>query len=132
MNTILPTETFIYYDGVAVFSGTDPVGDHYIGMIIDASEDVDSYLVTKVSPEMLRRFRLGNVDLRALFLQSPDEEWYISRAEGRSGDPLVLEPQTGSLLDTDYLPDEGFILNDYVVGELALQQAGDRGKASNK
>ena len=131
MKTIFPTETFVYYDGVAVFAGTDPVGHHYIGMIIDTSEDVDSYLVTAVSPEMLQRFRLGNVDLRTLFLKSPDEEWYISRAERGPGNPLVLEPQTGSLLNTDYLPDEGFVLKDYVMGELALQQAGDRGKSIN-
>ena len=129
MKTILPTETFVYYDGVAVFAGMDPVGNHYVGMIIDASESTDSYIVAGVSPEMLRSFRLGDVDLRTLFLQSPDENWYISRAECRPGDPLVLEPQAGSLLDTGYLPDEGFVLTDYVVGELTLQQAGDRGKA---
>lgn len=131
MKTILPTETFVYYDGVAVFAGADPVGNHYIGMIIDASGAADSYLVTEASPEMLRRFRSGDVDLRTLFLQSPDEKWYISRAEGGPGDPLVLEPQSGTLLETDYLPDEGFVLKDYAPGELALQQAGNRGNAIN-
>ena len=128
MKTILPTETLVYYDGVAVFAGEDPIGGHYIGMIIDAVGTDDSYLVAGVSPEMLRQFRSGVIDLRTLFLRTPDEQWYISRADGGPGEPLVLEPQIGSLLATDYLPEEGFVLADAMADDLALQQAKERGK----
>lgn len=127
MRTIRPTETFVYYDGVEVFAGQDSIGGHYIGMIVDTIDSVDRYLVTGVLPERLRQFRSGVVDLRTLFLEAPDDEWYITRADGDPGQSLVLEPQSGSLLATDYLPAEGFLLEDVLVDDLALQQARERG-----
>ena len=127
MKTVHPTETLVYYDGVAVFAGRDSIGGHYIGMIIDTIEAVDRYLVTGVSPEKLRQFRSGTVDLRTLFLEAPGGEWFITCADGEPGQPLVLEPQSESLLTNDFLPEEGFLLEDVPVDALALQQARERG-----
>ena len=110
-----------------MFAGEDPIGGHYVGMIVNTVGAVDRYLVTGVSPDMLRLFRSGAIDLRTLFLRTPDEEWFITRAEGSPGEPLVLEPQSGSLLATDFLPEEGFVLEDVAADDLALQQARERG-----
>ena len=118
----------MYYDGVEVFAGQDSIGGHYIGMIIDTIDTVDRYLVTGVSPERLRQFRSGIVDLRTLFLETPDDEWFITMADRDPGQSLVLEPQSGSLLATEFLPEEGFFLEDVPVDDLALQQARERGK----
>ena len=128
MRTIQPTETLVYYDGVEVFAGQDSIGGNYIGMIIDTIDTVDRYLVTGVSPERLRQFRSGVVDLRTLFLEAPGDEWFITRADGDPGQSLVLEPQSRSLLATEFLPEEGFFLEDVRVGDLALQQALERGR----
>ncbi len=128
MRTIQPIETLVYYDGVEVFAGRDSIGGNYIGMIIDTIDTVDRYLVTGVSPERLRQFRSGVVDLRTLFLEAPDDEWFITRADGDPGQPLVLKPQSGSLLATEFLPEEDFFLEDVRVDDLALQQALERGK----
>ncbi len=122
------TETLVYYDGVEVFAGQDPTGGHYIGMIINTIDEVDRYLVTGVSPERVRQFRSGVVDLRTLFLEAPNDEWFITRADGVPGQPLVLEPQSESLLSTELLPEEGFFLEDVPVDDLALQQARERGR----
>ena len=127
MKTIRPTETLVYYDGVAVFAGQDPIGGNYVGMIIDTIDSADHYLVTGVSPKRLRQFRSGVVDLRTLFLAAPDGEWFIARADGEPGQPLALERQTKWLLETDFLPEEGFLLEDVPVDGLALQQARERG-----
>lgn len=121
MKTIQPTETLVYYDGVEVFAGQDSIGGHYIGMIIDAS---GRYLVAGVSPQQLRQFRIGNVDLRTMFLEAPDGEWFVTTSDGEPGEPLVLEPQPTTI---DLLPEEGFCLDNVSVDDFALQQARQRG-----
>ena len=123
MRAIQPTETLVYYDGVEVFAGQDSIGGHYVGMIIDTLDAVDRYLVTGVSPERLGEFRSGVLDLRTLFLEAPGGEWYITRADGESGQPLVLEPQAGSLLATDFLPEEGFLLDTGPADDSSLGQS---------
>ena len=127
MTTIKPTETLVYYDGVQVFAGRDPIGGHYMGMMIDTIDKVDRYLVAGVSPEQLRQFRAGMLDLRALFLEAPGGEWFITRPANQPEDKLVLVPQSGSLLASGFLPDDGFVLADLSVHEMALQRARERG-----
>ena len=127
MKTINPTEILVYYDGVDVFVGHDPIGGHYIGMIVDRVGGIDRYLVAGVSPDRLRRFRSGALDLRTIILEAPGGEWFLTQADGEPGQPFVLQPQSGSLLATDFLPDEGFLLDDVPVDDLALQQARERG-----
>ncbi len=121
MKTIQPTETLVYYDGVEVFAGQDSIGGHYIGMVIDES---GRYLVAGVSPEQLRRFRVGNMDLRAMFLEAPNGEWFVTTSDGEPGQPLVLEPQPTEIA---LLPEEGFFLDNVSVDDFALQQARQRG-----
>ena len=110
MRTIQPTEILAYYDGVEVFAGQDRSGGHYIAAFIDAVGDADRYLVVGVRPERLRAFRSGILDLRTLLLEAPGGEWYLTLVNGNAGQPLPLEPQSGSLAATDFLPDAGFLL----------------------
>ena len=126
MRNIRPTEILEYYDGVELFAGQDPIGGHYIGMRVEATAQLDRYLVAGVSPELLRAFRSGGVDLRTLFVESPSDEWFITKANGAPGEWLFLEPQSGSVLATDYLPEEGYRLEDLPIDDLALQQALER------
>ena len=70
MKTITVTEILVYYDGVDVFVGHDLIGGNYIGMIVDRVDGIDHYLVTGVSPNGLRRFRSGTLDLRTLLLEA--------------------------------------------------------------
>ena len=127
MRTIRPTEILEYYDGVELFAGKDAIGGHYIGMRVEAAAQLDRYLVAGVSPELLRAFRSGGVDLRTLFVESPSDEWFITQANGEPEDWLFLEPQSGSLFETSFLPEEGYLLEDVLVDDLALQQARERG-----
>lgn len=127
MNTIRPTEALVYYDGVEVFEGRDAIGGHYIGLIIDTDGDIDRYLVTGALPERLRQFRSGTLDLRTLLLEAPGDEWYTTLAKSAYGDPLVLEPHNEPLAETDFLPSEGFLLDDATIDDEALLQARERG-----
>ncbi len=127
MKAIRPTEILEYYDGVELFAGEDPIGGKYIGMRVDAGIQFDQYLVVGVSPKRLRVFRTGGVDLRTLFEEAPDDEWFIAIADGEPGEPLFLEAQSRSLFETGFLPEEGYLLDHVLVDDLALQRARERG-----
>ena len=124
MTSISATEILIYYDGVQVFAGRDPIGGHYVGMILERISRYDRYLVTGVRPERLRQFRSGTLDLRTLFLEAPGGQWYIALTNGDPRDSVELEPQEGSIADADdLLPLEGLTLHDGPIDDLALQEA---------
>ena len=127
MKTIQPTDTLVYYDGVNVFEGRDPIGGHYVGMIVGTAGDFDRYLVVGAPPERLRQFRSGMLDLRTLLLGAPGGDWYMTLANSVHGEPLVLEPQNTPLVDTDFLPNEGFVLDDVPADDRTLFEARGRG-----
>ena len=126
MRTIQPTEILAYYDGVEVFAAQDSIGGHYVGAFVDAAGDADRYLVVGVRPARLRELRAGMLDLRTLLLEAPGYEWYLTLVNGDAKQPLTLEPQSGSLAATDFLPEDGFLLDDSPIDDLALQQARER------
>lgn len=124
MTSISPTEILIYYDGVQVFAGRDPIGGHYVGMILERMPRYDRFMVTGVRPERLRQFRSGTLDLRTLFLEAPGGKWYIALTNGDPRDSVELEPQEGSIADADdLLPLEGLTLHDGPIDDLAMQEA---------
>ena len=126
MKTIIPAEVLVYYDGVQVFAGQDRIGGSYIGLMVDTKDEVERYVVAGVEPERLRQFRSGRLDLRSLLLEASDDEWFVARANTPFGDPLRLEIQNGLLADTDFLPDEGFVLDEAPFNDTALYLARER------
>ena len=126
MRTIIPAEILVYYDGVQVFAGHDRIGGHYIGLMVDAQDEVDRYIIAGVEPERLRQFRSGGLDLRSLLLEASDDEWFLTWADEPFGAPLKLELQNGLLSDTDYLPDEGFVLDEVPFDDTTLYLARER------
>ena len=123
MKTIRPTAILAYYDGVQVFEGCDSIGGHYVGMVIDTVGDYDRYLVTGARPERLRQFRSGALDLRTLLLESPGGEWYLTLTDSDPGESLTLAPQDKPLAEADFLPQEGYLLSDTPIDDLALYEA---------
>ncbi len=128
MKTVKLTEILDYYDGIQLFAARDPIGGHYVCEMIDTVGDFDRYVVVGVRPERLDEFRMGEVDLRTLLLESPDGEWFITVADGTIDDPLTLVLQQEPLAETDYLPQEGFFLEAPTpVSESDIKQAVERG-----
>ena len=129
MKTVKLTEILEYYDGIQIFAAQDPIGGHYICEMIDTVGDFDRYAVVGVRPERLDDLQAGRVDLRTILLESPDGEWYITTAAGAIDDPLTLEPQQTPLAETDYLPEEGYFLDDEPPDVApAIQRALELGK----
>ena len=110
MKTIQYCSTLYYYDGPQVFEACDEGGGRYVSVMLEPASGHDRILVTGASIESLQRFRVGLLDLRSLLLEQGEREWFLAEARGGLEGPLALVSQAGSLLDSDLLPDSGFIL----------------------
>ena len=129
MKTVNPTAILDYYDGVLLFEARDLLGGHYIGTAGKPKDGYDRFMVTGVRPERLREFRAGMLDLRTLLLEAPGGEWYIALTKGDPGASVALEPQGGNIADADdFLPLEGYTLDDGPIDDLALHEAHARNK----
>ena len=117
MKTIRHTDTLVYYDGIQVFEGRDPIGGHYVGVMVDSLDDADVYLVARVDPIQLERFRSGSLDLKTLLLEGAKQGWYTTRANDDLMQSLTLEAHDGPLAEREFLPDDGFLLDQDIVEE---------------
>lgn len=126
MKTIRHTQTLFYYDGPQVFEAKDVIGGHYVAVMVEPRDDQDCYLVTGVSPERLREFRSGLLDLRSLMAEHGETEWYLAIGPCEADRPLQLEPQSSTLIESGLLPEPGFVLHDRPAIEEALKEARGR------
>ena len=129
MKTVKITEILDYYDGILAFTAQDPIGGHYVGSIIERTSENDRYLIVGARPERLDDLRNGKIDLRALLLEAPDGEWYVTIPEGTIDDPMTLVPQNTLLADSVYLPGAGYFLGpEEPPAEAKIQHTLERGK----
>ena len=110
--TIRPTKVLDYYDGVLVFTGEGADGHQYLGSIIDTTEGIDRYLVKGATPERIEDLEKGRVDVRSLLLENPSDSWYLTFDGYAPDQPLELHLQDGPLDATDFLPSNGYFLDD--------------------
>lgn len=137
VKTISHRDTLIRHDGVVLFEARDSIGGHYIalnarhsigGHRADSTDDdpdgEDSYAVVGVSPQSLRRFRAGALDLKSLMREMPEGVWYIARPKAAvAAAPIALHPQTAPISQANVLPDDGFTLYDRFIDDLAIREA---------
>ena len=126
MKTVQHTSTLLYYDGPQIIEAADPIGGHYIAVMVEMADGRDQYLVTGAAPERLRQFRVGSLDLRSLLVESGDSEWYLATCGGEQGQTLSLTPQYGPISESPFLPEPGFVLRDRAVESVALKEAIER------
>jgi hypothetical protein len=110
MKTIHYKETLFWYDCVQVFSAMDAIGGNYLSVLIAGNEAEDNYLAVGVSPESLRYFKSGKLELRDLILGREYPDWYTVKLEGDFSVDLKLESQTGEIPE-ELIPAEGFYLS---------------------
>ena len=110
--TIRPNKVLDYYDGVLVFTAEGDDGQQYVGSIIDTTDGIDRYLVKATTTERVKDLEKGKVDLRSLLLENPGDDWFLTFDGDKPDQPLELHPQSGSIEATDFLPSEGYFLDD--------------------
>ncbi len=129
MKTVRYLGTLFYYDGPQVIEARDAIGGHYIGTLLAPETEADEprWLIAGVTPERLREFRTGALDLRALLVERPESDWYLADAASSLQAPFELLAGAGALVDTDLLPESGFLLHASVTASVAVQEARARG-----
>ena len=60
--------------------------------------------------EKLRKFRIGEIDLRSLLIESSRDGWYLTASDVNEEQSISIQPQHGDLLQRDYLPDPNFFV----------------------
>jgi hypothetical protein len=99
-----------YCDGVQLFDAVDAIGGRYVGLCVgEVADGGNRYLIVGVSPENLRCFRRGEIDLRSLIDGRAESDWFTVEGVHREDASLPLVPQSGPIPD-EYLPDAGFVL----------------------
>lgn len=111
MRQVRYRETLVYYDGIQVFQARDSIGGHYIAVGIPPAGSRDRFLLAGVAPGALTRFREGESDLRSLLLDGAEEDWSLAEFSDSLEEPLRLEPGTGPLGTSPWLPDPGLRLH---------------------
>jgi hypothetical protein len=123
MKTIRHTTTLFYYDGPQVFEARDAIGGHYVAVMIEPDDGQDRYLIAGVEPERLRQFRAGLLDLRNLLVERAVAEWFLAFAPDGITAPLSLQTAQGSLVESAFLPDAGFVLHERPAVALPIPHA---------
>ena len=126
MTTIRYARTLFYYDGIQLFLATDPIGGHYVAMMIETPDNGHQYLVVGVAPAELRRFLSGELDLRSLMLQFGNSDWYTTQLPDDLEADLVIEREKSPLLRSGLLPEEGFVLHHSPSSETLIEEARKR------
>ena len=123
MTKIWYKSTLLEYDGPQIFEARDRIGGHYIAVAVEENETDYHYMVVGTEVEKLRRFRVGELDLRSLLIESSQDGWYLT-APGLNEDQSVsLLLQQDSLLERDYLPGPNFYLHDSVEAHTLVSEA---------
>ena len=126
MKQIKYTNALFYYDGLQVFEARDLIGGHYVGILTPPIGTSDQYLVAGVSPENLRQFRSGSIDLRSLLIDSDKDERYVATVDNGLDNPLKLTELRTSTIDDNLLPERGYVLHDRSTDDYVLREARER------
>ena len=110
MKNIWYKSTLFEYDGPQIFEARDRIGGHYIAVTVDDSGTDCQYLVVGTEVENLRKFRIGELDLRSLLVESSRDGWYLTAFGVNEEQSITIQPQHGDLLQRDYLPDPDFFV----------------------
>lgn len=99
-------EVFEYYDRPCLFSCRDRVGQDYLALWVDESDDAEVWLYVAVSPSRLDALKAGDVELRNAFLLSEAGTVLVVK-ESRDSQPRSIESITATEIPPEWLPKPG-------------------------
>lgn len=126
MKTVRPCAVLFYYDGIQLFEARDSFGGNYLGLLVEPDGLRERFLVAGVEPSRLWGFKAGTLDLRTLLLDREDTSYYIALPTTSFSEPIQLVEQVGSIEDSGWLPDPGFLLHNTPSESNALSEARGR------
>lgn len=126
MRSLKHTQTLMYYDGPELIEARDQIGGYWIVMLVENRETDDLFIAAGVAPEQLQLFKSGRLDLKTLFLCRPIPEWFLTSSIGDLNEPFLLEPASGDLEKSGYLPDDDLFLHVVTSDDSVIQESRKR------
>jgi hypothetical protein len=118
-------QILVYYDVPHVFTATDEVGTSFLCLLIsiEESEEEENYnfISTAISKGRLIKFLNGGIELRDIFLNPETSQFY----QFNNIDEIIVATSfAGDKIPEEYLPDEGFLLqNDLSQDQLIVSES---------
>lgn len=110
--TIKTVDVIDYFDVPLLFVGKDPIGTHYLCMIIDNSPSFDKYICVPISEKRLSEFYVKKVGVKTIFLEPEINSYFFYTVDSNCDNPLVecdFNPK--------YMPEEDFYYQNSISEE---------------
>jgi hypothetical protein len=109
MKVLHYNSTLMFYESVQIFDAFDVIGGNYVCILTHAGESDDDFLAVGISPEDLRRLKLGDLDLRNAIQNRPLKEWFTLKVGPDIAGDLNAIEGSGDIPE-DMLPLDGLFL----------------------
>jgi hypothetical protein len=130
MNRLISSiQVEFFYDVPLIFSASDKIGRFYICELIDQNENTLKYICLPISHRRLKDFRLGQIDLRSIFVEPEMKEFYECSIENFESKEFEISLLPSKELPETYLPDGGFYLADEKIVDVEIKKTA---KAANR
>lgn len=127
--TISSIQVEFFYDVPHIFSASDAVGCHYLCELVDQTDNALKYVCCPISHGRLKAFRLGEIDLRSIYINPEINDFYECYIGSFDDKHFELIYISSKELSPDYLPDSGFYLSKARTENVKIVEAA---KAANK
>ncbi len=123
-------DTLIYYDGPQLILAQDQLGTQYVCLLVEESDEADSWLCLPSSDARVSMLLAGELDLRQAFEDPETGELYSVRSESGELFSMRTIPISADEVPESWLPERGLLLrpdeppqNEVVKEALARQRA---------
>lgn len=97
-----------YNDGPLIFAAQDSVGTRYLCTFLQTLEAGTEYLCVPISRGRLNSFLKGTKDLRSVYAEPEEVEFYKLLTTLEQSEPLVAEPVNLDEIKPELLPAAGY------------------------
>lgn len=121
-------QTLVYFDGPQLIVAADPVGTKYLCLLVETTDDQDTFFCVPISDARLAEFQHGTLDLLEIYVSPEVDERYAGGIEF-STDELSLTVVPVEDVPEHWYPQEGFLLTPHQGSGATIVEAKDRGRA---
>lgn len=129
LKKITHRETLIYYDGPVLFVGEDQINTNYLCLLVEQNKEKDKFFCVPISRGILNNFKLGELDLRNLYISPPTGEVYYLETDELIGEKLLLNPMPAQDIPESWIPAADFFYEEIRFDETIIQQANESNRA---
>lgn len=130
MRILIHFETLLYYDGPELITAHDQLGTRFLCLLIDVSDEDDTYVCIPISPGRLKNLMVGQIDLRSVFVNPETAEYFQGVVANGDLERIEAIPISLDALGNAWLPEaELFLEAMQPVDNQVIQESQERQRA---